>query len=197
LTYETIKLLNKCRINYLIVTKSDIVANPEYLEIYNHDLAHFQITITNTNNVESKKYEKAPLTSKRIEAIEKLHEIGHDVSIRLSPFIDEFIDYDILNSIRCDKILVEFLKVNHFIKKWFMIDYSNYMVKYGGYTHLPLFKKRAMIKNITGFNQISVGEYVKDHHEYFKKHINYNQNDCCNLNLNFKPYPSYMQLNLF
>ena len=46
ITYETIKLLNKYRIGYLIVTKSHLVANDEYIEIYDKDLAHFQITTT-------------------------------------------------------------------------------------------------------------------------------------------------------
>ena len=41
ITYKIIKYLNKRRIGYLIVTKSDIVANDEYLKIYDKDLAHF------------------------------------------------------------------------------------------------------------------------------------------------------------
>jgi DNA repair photolyase len=195
-TYEIIKLLNKCKINYLIVTKGAIVANDEYLKIYDHDLAHFQITITNTDDNQASKHEKASPTSKRIESIERLFNLGHDVSIRLSPFIEGFIDFDILNSINCDKILIEFLKINHFIKKWLKIDYSDYMVEYGGYRHLPLYKKLILIRNITGFKEISVGEYVKDHHEYFKQNINFNKNDCCNLNIKFKA-PTYTQLNLF
>ena len=197
ITLETIKLLNKCNINYLIVTKSHLVSNPEYLEIYDSNLAHFQVTITNTSDEKSVKYEKASIPGKRIKSIEKLYEFGFDVSIRLSPFIEGFIDYEILNSINCDKILVEFLKVNHWIKKWFDIDYSDYTVKYGGYRNLDLQKKLILLKNITGFNQISVGEYVYNHHEYFKKHINYNKKDCCNLKLKTRFTPSYLQLNLF
>ena len=45
-TYQTIKLLNKYKIGYLIVTKSHLVANDEYMQIYDKDLAHFQITTT-------------------------------------------------------------------------------------------------------------------------------------------------------
>lgn len=197
LTYETIKLLNKCKINYLIVTKSHIVSNPEYLEIYDKDLAHFQITITNTDDKKCATYEKASPPGKRIKSIETLHELGFDVSVRLSPFIEGFIDYDILNSIKCNKILIEFLKVNHWVRKWFNIDYLEYMVKYGGYRHLPLYKKLILLKNITGFDQLSVGEYVCDHHEYFKENINYNKKDCCNLSLKYRLIPNYSQLNLF
>jgi DNA repair photolyase len=196
ITYYTIKLLNYYKIHYLIVTKSHHVTNTKYLEIYDKNLAHFQVTITNTDDKKCLESEKASLTSKRIKSIEKLHKLGFDVSIRLSPFVEGNINFDILNSIKCDKILVEFLKVNHFIKKWFKIDYSDYMVKYGGYRHLPLYKKLILLKKINGFNQISVGEYVSDHHDYFKKNINYNKTDCCNLNYSKKVVPQYKQLAL-
>ncbi len=196
ITLETIKLLNKCKINYLIVTKSHYVTNSEYLEIYDKKLAHFQVSITNTNDQKCLTYEKASLVSKRIKAIEKLYEIGFDVSVRLSPFIEGFIDYKILNQINGDKILIEFLKVNHFIKKWFDIDYSEYTVRYGGYSHLPMYKKLILLKNIKGFNEISVGEYVYDHHKYFKENVNHNPNDCCNLSLDFSGIQYYKQLSI-
>lgn len=117
ITYKIIKYLNKRRIGYLIVTKSSIVANDEYLKIYDKDLAHFQITVTTTDDSKSVKYEKATVPSKRIEAIEKLYKNGFDVQVRLSPFIYEYIDFDILNNIKCNKILIEFLRVNHWIKQ--------------------------------------------------------------------------------
>ena len=193
ITYSTIKMLNAHRISYLIVTKSGMVSNDEYIDIYNKDLAHFQITITTTNTV---KYESASPPTERINAIEKLASLGFDVSVRLSPFIDQNIDYGTLNSIKCDKILIEFLKVNHWIKKWFNIDYSNYSLKYGGYEHLQLDRKIELVNNITGFNQVSVGEYVSDHHEYFKENVNHNKNDCCNLSNN-RYFPNEVQLKLF
>ena len=49
-TYKTIQLLNKRRIHYLIVTKSDMVASDKYLEILDKDLAHIQISITSTGD---------------------------------------------------------------------------------------------------------------------------------------------------
>jgi len=190
ITYETIKILNRYKINYLIVTKSNMVSGNEYVNIYNKKLAHFQITITTTNDKELIKHEKSPVASKRIMAIEKLYLMGFDVSIRLSPFIEQHIDFEILNNINCNKILIEFLKVNHWVKKWFKIDYSQYTHKWGGYTHLELSKKIELVKKIKGFKMISVGEYVKNHYEYFKNNVNYNKDDCCNLNMmpiNFEP----------
>lgn len=181
ITYKIIKYLNKRRIGYLIVTKSDIVANDEYLKIYDKDLAHFQITVTTTDDDKSIQYEKASVPSQRIKAIEKLYNNGFDVQVRLSPFIYEYIDFEILNNIKCNKILVEFLRVNHWIKQWFDIDYSNYTVKHAGYEHLPLSIKKEYLQKITGFDQVSICEDVDEHFEYWKSNINHNKEDCCNL----------------
>lgn len=195
ITYKTINLLNKCKIHYLIITKSSLVSSPEYLAIYDKSLAHFQVTITSTNDNMALSYEKASKTSDRIKSIEILQKNGFDVSVRLSPFIPENIDFSIINSISCDKILIEFLKVNHFIKKWFNIDYDNYSLKYGGYQHLQLPGKIILINKITGFNQISVGEYVAEHHKYFSENVNYNPEDCCNLKI--KEFQKPIQNKLF
>jgi DNA repair photolyase len=191
-TYKTIQMLNQFKIGYLIVTKSDTVANPEYLDIYDKSLAHFQVTLTSTSK---NKYEKVPHPETRIHAIEKLQSFGFDVSVRLSPFIPENINFEVINSIKCDKLLIEFLKVNHWIEKTFDIDYHEYTLKFGGFRHLPLNRKIELVNLITGFNQVSIGEYVYDHYLYFKENVNYNKYDCCNLSL--KSRPQYLQLNLF
>lgn len=181
-TYETIKLLNKKRIHYLIVTKSDLVANDRYLEILDKELAHIQISITSTDDKIAFEYEKAPSSSRRIAAIEKLYKMGYDVQLRLSPFIFELIDFNILNSIKCDKILVEFLRVNTFIKGWFkQIDFSKYTLKHSNYLHLPLEEKVRQLQFIKGFKELTVCEDVDEHYEYWKNNVNPNKNDCCNL----------------
>jgi len=181
-TCETIKLLNKRKIHYLIVTKSDLVANDRYLEILDKELAHIQISITSTDDKIAFEYEKAPSTTRRIAAIEKLHKLGFDVSVRLSPFIFELIDFDIINSIKCDKILVEFLRVNSFIKGWFkQIDFTKYTVKHSNYLHLPLEEKINQLKSIKGFKELTVCEDVDEHYEYWKNNVNPNKEDCCNL----------------
>lgn len=181
ITYETIKALNENNIPYLIVTKSAMVADDEYIEIMDKKLAHIQITVTTTDDELSKTYEKASVPSDRIKAIEKLQANGFDVSVRLSPFIPEFVDLNIINNIKCDKILIEFLRVNSWIKKWFDIDYSNYTVKQSSYNHLPLEKKIEYIKGITGFEQMTVYEDESEAYEYWKNNFNVNPDDCCNL----------------
>ena len=185
-TYETIKALNKQKIPYLIVTKSAIVADDEYIEIMDKKLTHIQITVTTTDDERSKTYEKASLPSERIRAIEKLQALGFDVTLRLSPYIPEYVDLDILNNVKCDKILVEFLRVNSWIEKWFDIDYSEYTVKQNSYKHLPLEKKKEYISKITGFKEISVCEDETEAYEYWKNNFNHNPKDCCNLRKNEK-----------
>lgn len=173
ITKATIELLNKHRIGYLIVTKSDLIC--EYMHILDKDLAHIQISTTWTP------CEKAVSTERRIKAIETLYDAGFDVAVRLSPFVPQFVDFDRLNSIRCNKIIVEFLRVNHWIKKWLPLDYSEYTVKQSGYEHLPLEKKIEYLAKVTGFDEVSVCEDVTEHYEYWKEAVNFNKEDCCNL----------------
>lgn len=59
ITYKTIEELNRHGIGYLIVTKSDIVADDEYMNLMSKELAHIQITITCTDETFNRKYEKA------------------------------------------------------------------------------------------------------------------------------------------
>ena len=174
-TKETIKLLNQYGIGYLIVTKSDLIC--EYMNILNKDLAHIQITTTWVP------CEKAVSTERRIKAIETLYGAGFDVAVRLSPYIPQFVDFERLNNISCNKIIVEFLRVNHWIKKWLPLDYSDYTVKQSGYQHLPLEKKIEYLAKVTGFDEVSVCEDVDAHFTYWQEAVNHNKEDCCNLRI--------------
>jgi len=172
-TKATIMLLNKYGIGYLIVTKSDLIC--EYMSILDKDLAHIQISTTWIP------CEKAVSTARRIKAIETLEANGFDVAVRLSPYIPQFVDFDRLNNIKCRKIIVEFLRVNHWIKRWLPLDYSDYTVKHAGYQHLPLDKKIEALAKITGFDEVSVCEDVDEHFAYWREAVNHNKEDCCNL----------------
>ena len=181
-TYKTIELLNKYEIGYLIVTKSHLISNDEYLELIDNKLGHIQITVTTLDDVKSLEYEKASVPSKRINAILKLQDKGLDVAIRLSPLLPEYMDFKKLNSLGIQKAIVEFLRVNHWIKKWFNIDYSNYTIKEGGYLHLPLDEKLKLLSEIK-IPTISICEDVQSHYDYWKENFNPNKNDCCNLTI--------------
>ena len=173
ITRATIMLLNKYEIGYLIVTKSDLIC--EYMDVLDKQLAHIQISTTWAP------CEKAVSTERRIKAVETLYDAGFDVAVRLSPYIPQFVDFERLNSIRCNKIIVEFLRVNHWIKQWLPLDYSEYTVKQSGYEHLPLSKKIEYLSKITGFDEVSVCEDVSEHFEYWREAVNRNKDDCCNL----------------
>lgn len=179
-TYKTLKSLSKRRVGYLIVTKSHFVARDEYMTVYDPELAHFQVTVTTLDEARSLTYEKASVPSKRIEAILKLQEAGFDVAIRLSPLIEQHMDFDRLNGLGIRKAVVEFLRVNSWIEKWFNIDYSKYTVSQSGYKHLPLAEKKRVISKIK-IPEITVCEDVTEHYDYWREHFNPNKEDCCNL----------------
>ncbi len=180
-TLETIKILNKYDIGYLIVTKSHIVADDEYINVMRKDLAHIQVTTTTFDKELCAKYEKASPPNKRVEAIEKLQSLGYDTFFRLSPYVDGWIDFDKLNKVKCDKILVEFLRVNSTIAKRFGCNVEDYPVKDATYSHMSLEHKLDVLSRITGFKEITVCDDCTEHYEYFRDHFNPNPNDCCNL----------------
>ena len=183
-TYRTIQMLNARGVHYLIVTKGALVA--DYVDVLDKNLAHIQVSITSTDSEISRRMEPgASLPVERIHAVEKLYSLGYDVQVRLSPYIPELVDVEIINSIKCDKILVEFLRVNSWIQKWLTnldlgIDLSGYTRFHGGYNHLPLSRKIQLLNEID-FKEISVCEDVPDDWEYWRENVNSNKEDCCNL----------------
>ena len=182
-TLRTIEALNESRVPYLIVTKSRLVGQSPWIDALDPALAHVQISVTCTDDEKAKTYEHASLPSKRIETIGRLRQRGVDVALRLSPFIPQYIDFDVLAKADTEKIIVEFLRVNHWIKQWFDIDYSEYTLRQSGYQHLPLEKTIEYLSMIKGFSQVSVCEDVTEHYEYWKTNVNANPDDCCNLSV--------------
>lgn len=100
----------------------------------------------------------------------------------MSPFVPEFMDIDVLNALRVDKAIVEFLRVNAWVKRWTKIDLRPYTLKRGGYRHLPL-KKKVAIVNQLQFERLSVCEDVPNHYRYWKQAVNANPLDCCDLRI--------------
>ena len=182
-TLATIKELNKAGVGYLIVTKNKLVAEDEYIQAMDRSLAHIQVSITTTDAGISKRYEPgASLPEERIAAVERLQKEGFDAAVRLSPYIPQFVNMDRINAIRCDKITVEFLRVNHWIEKWMRdVDLKPYTLTRNGYKHLPLAVKKKLIARITGYKQKTVCEDVYGHWKWWKENFNANPEDCCNL----------------
>ena len=183
-TYQLIKMLNARKIEYLIVTKSDMVAEPMYRAVLDPGLAHIQITVTSTSDKPNILGERATPISKRVEAIESLSKAGFDVCLRVSPYMPELFDMKALNRVKADKCLVEFLRVNHWIEKWLGGGkFATWTEKSGGYKHLPLSVKKACLEDFQ-FKEMSVCEDVPEHYEYFRNNFNANPNDRCNLRRN-------------
>ena len=189
-TYNTIRLLNKKGVHYLIVTKSPLVINKEYMEIYDPDLAHFQISITCTDNDYLKRISpRVPSFEESKNVIETLYDEGYDVIVRLSPFFHHYTDYDKLNSIDCDKILIEFPYINGNIHKYCgkYIDKSEYTFCQGdgsGYNlrTIPIETQLKELKKITGFKYLNVCNGFPELDGYYNKNgINNNEGYCCNL----------------
>ena len=190
ITLETIKLLNQRRVHYLITTKSATCVFPDYLNVYDPDLAHFQFSITATDDWRGNRFETASPESERMRACEILTRMGFDTAVRLSPFIPEFVDTSVINAIDCGKILIEFLKVNPYVRRCFDLDYHEYTCKYGGHMNLELERKIELADRLTDFDERSVGEYVKAHYLYFRDNYNTNPFDCCNLRgIEYSDYP--------
>ena len=162
-TYQTIEQLNEYGIGYLIVTKSHLVGEGRYRKLYDPKLAHIQITITCFDDKKALGYENASSPSKRLKALLKLQEEGFDVALRLSPLIEEYLDFDYLNNLPVNKVLVEFLRVNGWIKKWFPdLDYQKYILRQSGYWHLPLEEKIRILEKI--HLPLTVCEDVTEHY---------------------------------
>lgn len=181
-TRQTLEALNAQRVHSLIVTKSGLVA--DYTDVLDKGLSHIQISITSTSDEKNAFKEEAPAPSRRMQAVKKLSELGYDVSIRLSPYMSDYVDLDVLKrATACEKILVEFLRINGNIRKLLGgVDLRPYTLKLGGYRHLPLKTKKELLKPIQErFAEVSVCEDVFSHWNVWKQTVNANPFDCCNL----------------
>lgn len=179
LTEWLIRELNERSINYLIVTKSATVAD---CDIISKDLGHVQISVTSTDDKAPKGFEMASCPNDRLEAARRLYERGIDTQLRLSPYIPEYVDLNVILASPVEKVLVEFLRVNTFIKRTFpTMDFKPWTVKSGGYMHLPLATKVEMLQPLIGVKRLTVCEDHPEHYEYFKRNVNANSEDCCDL----------------
>ena len=184
-TYKTIQLLNKKKVHYLIVTKSDLIINEEYLNLMDKKLAHIQVSIPTDNNQVLDYTDNAKPFEVRKNVVETLQEQGFDTSVRLAPILYNTCNYEKLNNIKVDKCLVEFLRLksvgkNNPLNK--AMNLQQYTYREGGYYHLPLKTKLKILQKIL-YNEMSVCEDVEAHYNYFLNNFNHNKNDCCNLNL--------------
>lgn len=166
-------------IHSLIVTKSDMVAGLDL----DPALDHVQITITSTDDGPNPLGERAPAPSKRMAAVRDLVCMGIDVQVRMSPYVPELVDLGRLRELTgCGRVVVEFMRGNGPIRRAVPIDWSRHTLRLGGYRHLPLRTKRAMLAPVMdAFEEVSVCEDVYSHWSVWRNEVNHNPLDCCNL----------------
>ena len=130
-------------------------------------------------------YENASPPDERLESARRLFDNGFDVSIRLSPFVPQFVDLGRIIESPVNKVLVEFLRINTFIQRNLpTLDTSQWIEKSGNYRHLPLWlKMKYLLPLIQSGKRVSVCEDHPEHYEHFKRNVNPNPEDCCDLRL--------------
>jgi len=85
-THEVLKLLRHYRYPYIIFTRSDLVADDEYLDVMDRDLASVQFSISGGNESLTKKLEPgAPSVADRLTALRKLASAKFWTTVRINP----------------------------------------------------------------------------------------------------------------
>lgn len=192
-TRAVLELLNEYSCPYLIVTKGDLVAEQEYLDLLDPELCNVQVTVPFLDEELAAKIEpQAPTPTARLEAIRKLGEAGLPTTLRLSPVVwPDWVEAETLAEMldrgRPGTVLVEFLRVNHFIEERLgeHLDIGPYSVKAHGYRHLPLKRKVELCEEIKGLcdergAEMTVCEDEDEAYEELKRFWA-NPADCCNL----------------
>lgn len=92
-TYETLEIFKHYKYPYILCTKSDMVADDKYMELYSPEITYVQITVTTLNEVLAKRIEpNACPPFKRIEAGKKISDLGIKTAFRIQPLFPIFPD---------------------------------------------------------------------------------------------------------
>ncbi len=92
-TYELLKLLKYYRYPYLVFTRSDLVADDEYMAVLDPKLASIQMSISSTNEQLTRLIEPgAPSPKRRLEALQKLQNNGFWTTVRINPLFPIYPD---------------------------------------------------------------------------------------------------------
>lgn len=181
LTREAIGLLCRNKVRHHVVTKYAYVADEENMASFDKELTEIQITLTSTDDSFAPLYEGGSPVRERIEAIRRLCAAGFNTTIRLSPYVPDFVDagkldFDVLASTGCKNILVDFLRTDWRINKSMagLIDASRYNVCYRRMYHLPVSEKiryaELLLSRLDGM-QVRLDDFCRPHYEALKEHF--------------------------
>ena len=92
-TQEFLKILNYYEYPYTIITRSDLVARDDYMNLLRRDLCSVQFSLASTNDDLNKKIEPgAPSAKRRLLALEKLNENKFWTAVRINPMFPIYPD---------------------------------------------------------------------------------------------------------
>ena len=92
-TQELLKILRFYRYPYIIFTRSDLVAEPEYVQLMDPKLASIQMSVSSINKALTKQIEPgAPEPMKRLAALQKLSNEGFWTTVRINPLFPIYPD---------------------------------------------------------------------------------------------------------
>lgn len=92
-TQELLKILRFYRYPYIIFTRSDLVAESEYMNLLDPKLASVQMSISSINEKLTKVIEPgAPSPTRRLKALEKLSREGFWTTVRINPLFPIYPD---------------------------------------------------------------------------------------------------------
>ncbi len=85
-TKELLRILKHYKYPYVIFTRSDLVAQDDYMELIEPNLASVQFSISSTNDKLNKLIEPgAPSAKRRLSALTKLNKAGFWTTVRINP----------------------------------------------------------------------------------------------------------------
>ncbi len=85
-TKELLRILKHYKYPYVIFTRSDLVAQDDYIELIDPKLASIQFSIASTNDKLNKLIEPgAPSAKRRLKALTKLNKEGFWTTVRINP----------------------------------------------------------------------------------------------------------------
>jgi DNA repair photolyase len=93
LSQELLKILKHYRYPYTILTRSDLLAQDDYIALLDKDLCSVQYSMASTNEKLSSIIEAgAPSPARRLAAIKKISDAGFWVTVRINPILPIYPD---------------------------------------------------------------------------------------------------------
>ena len=172
-TYELLKILKYYNYPYIIVTRSDLVADDTYMKVMDPNLASIQLSIPSINDKLNKQIEPgAPSSKRRLRAIQTLARNGFWTTVRINPLFPIYPDGYYTDP--------EFPQENRSMKfDYFDYDIIQAVAEHGGQSLLSGFVRLSGhslkgIKDACGFD---LKPFFKQENKRSTKHYHYSSKE--------------------